>query len=73
MRSKMKVFLFGLVLSLLSAFTAVEVKAQPPCGKVWINGHYNRHGDWIRPHWRHMHRVPGHYNRYGNWIPGHCK
>ena len=68
----MKLLVFGICLALLSAFTAVDASARPPCGKVWVEGHYNRHGAWIAPHWKHRHWVPGHYNRHGEYIPGHC-
>jgi hypothetical protein len=69
----MKLLVFGICLALLSAFTAVGASALPPCGKVWVEGHYNRHGQWIGPHWKHRHWVPGHYNHHGEYIPGHCR
>lgn len=42
------------------------------CGRYWVEGHYNRRGHWVPPHWRYRHWVEGHYNRYGRWIPGRC-
>ncbi len=70
----MKVLILGICLALLSMFAAVNVSAQPPhpCEKVWVDGHYNKHGKWIKPHWKHLHWIPGHHNRRGEWIPGHC-
>ena len=71
----MKKFIVGVCLALLMtcgiAFDCGVAQAQ--CGKVWVDGHYNKHGKWIEAHWRHQHWVPGHHNRYGKWIPGHCK
>ena len=67
-----KLLLFTVCLALLSTFTAVNVSAHPPCGKVWINGHHNRYGAWVPGHWRHRHWVHGHHNRHGAWVPGHC-
>jgi len=69
----MKLLVFSVCLALLSAFSPVVVNAHPPCGKVWVEGHYNKHGKWIEPHWKHRHWVEGHYNHQGVWIPGHCK
>ena len=72
----MKLLVFGLCFALMFVFTAIDVRdvsAHPPCGKVWVPGHYNKYGQWIDAHWRHRHWRPGHYNRYGEWIPGHCK
>jgi hypothetical protein len=68
----MKLLVFGICLALLSVFTAVDVSARPPCEKVWVEGHFNKHGKWIEAHWRHQHWVPGHHNSHGEWIPGHC-
>jgi len=69
----MKVLILGVCLALLSVFTAVDVSAQPPpCKKVWVDGHYNKHGKWIPAHWKRLHWIPGHHNRHGEWIPGHC-
>ena len=70
---KVKLLVIGLCLILFSAFKPVDVSAHPPCGKVWIEGHHNRHGRWIRPHWKHLHWVHGHYSHSGRWIPGHCR
>ena len=69
----MKLLVVSMCLALLTTFSAVNVSAHPPCGKVWIDGHYNKHGKWIKPHWKHEHWVPGHHNRYGEWIPGRCR
>jgi hypothetical protein len=70
----MKVLILGVCLALLSMFAAVNVSAQPPqpCEKVWVDGHYNKYGKWIKAHWKHLHWIPGHHNRRGEWIPGHC-
>ena len=78
----MKVLVLGACLSLLSVFSAVDVNAAynqedvfaPPhyCGKVWVKGHHNKYGHWVRPHWRHQYWVEGHYN-FGKWVPGHCR
>ena len=69
----MKKLLFVIGLALLTTFTAVDVRAQGPCGRVWVEGHYNGYGRFIPPHWRYLHWVPGHYNHYGAWVPGHCR
>lgn len=69
----MKVLVFGICLALLSVFAAVDVSAHPPCEKVWVDGHYNKHGKWIEAHWKKQHWVPGHHNRKGEWVPGHCR
>jgi len=69
----MKLLVLGVCLAFLSAFTAVDVSAQPPCGKVWVEGHYNKYGKWIGPHWKYERWVSGHYNAAGRWIPGHCR
>lgn len=42
------------------------------CGREWIRGHYNRHGEWVRPHWRYGRWIEGHYDRRGYWVRGHC-
>jgi hypothetical protein len=67
-----KSLILGICFALTTAFTAVDVSAHPKCGKVWIEGHHNKHGRWIEGHWRHSHWVKGHYNRHGEWISGHC-
>jgi len=69
----MKLLIFAVSLALLSVFTTVDVSARPPCGKVWVEGHHNKHGKWVEPHWRNQRWVPGHHNRNGDWIPGHCR
>ena len=69
----MKLLLFGVCLAILSAFTAVEVSAHPPCERVWVEGHYNKHGKWIEAHWKKQHWIKGHYDHHGEWIPGHCQ
>jgi len=70
----MKVLILGICLAVLSAFTAINVSAHPPCtGKIWVEGHYNKQGKWIEGYYRHRHWVRGHYNRHGEWIPGHCR
>ena len=53
----MKLLVFSVCLALLSVFTAVDVSAHPPCGKVWVDGHHNKHGKWIGAHWKHRHWV----------------
>ncbi len=68
----MKLLVFSVCLALLSAFTAVDVSAHPRCGKVLVEGHRGKHGEWIKPHWRHQHWVPGHHDRRGVWVRGHC-
>ena len=68
----MKLLVLSICFALLSVCAAVDVSAHPPCGKVWIEGHHNKHGKWIEAHWRHQHWVPGHHNSNGEWIPGHC-
>ena len=70
---RMKSLVVSLCLVLLTIFSAVDVSAHPPCGKVWVEGHHNKYGKWIKPHWKHRHWVPGHTNRHGEWIPGHCR
>ena len=69
----MKLLVLGISLALITAFTAVDVSARPPCGKVWVRGHHGRHGGWIPAHWKHLHWIPGHHSRHGGWIPGHCR
>lgn len=68
----MRLFVLALCFIFISVFSAVDVSARPPCPKVWVEGHYNHHGKWIRPHWKRQHYVAGHY-RHGQWVPGHCK
>ncbi len=68
----MKLLVLSVCLAILTAFTAVDVSARPPCEKVWVEGHYNKHGKWIKPHWKHQHWIRGHKNRHGEWIPAHC-
>jgi len=68
----MKLLISGVFLAFLIVLTAADVSARPPCGKVWIEGHYNKHGKWIEPHWKKQHWIRGHHNRHGDWIPGHC-
>ena len=69
----MKALILGICLILLPAMTVIDAAARPPCEKVWVEGHYNKHGKWIEPHWRHKHWVPGHHNSLGEWVPGHCR
>jgi len=68
----MKLLVFSVCLAFLSVVTAVDVSARPPCGKVHVEGHYDKHGKWIKPHWIHQHWVPGHNDRHHHWIEGHC-
>ncbi len=68
----MELLVFSLCPAFLSAFTAVDVSPQPPCGKVWVEGRYNKHHKWIEPHWNHRHSIPGHHKPHGEWIPGDC-
>lgn len=70
---RMKLLVVSLCLALLTTFSAVNVSAHPPCGKVWVEGHHNKNGKWIKPHWKHEHWVPGHNNSHGVWVPGHCR
>ena len=69
----MKLLVVSLCLALLTTFSAVNVSAHPPCGKVWVEGHHNHEGKWIPGHWRKQRWVPGHRNAEGKRIPGHCK
>jgi hypothetical protein len=69
---KTKLLILGLCLAFLSAFAPVGVSARPPCEKVWVEGHYNKHGKWIKPHWKKLHWIKGHYDHHGRWIEGHC-
>jgi hypothetical protein len=69
----MKFLVFSLCLALLTTFSAVNADARRPCGKVLIQGHYDRHGRWVPPRWKRLRWVPGHYNRAGRWVPGHCR
>ncbi len=58
----------------LTTFSAIDVHAHPPCEKVWVDGHYNKHGKWIEAHWKKQHWWgPGHNDRRGVWVPGHCR
>jgi hypothetical protein len=41
-------------------------------GRVWVRGHHNRYGEWVRGHYRPVRWMAGHYNRNGRWVPGHC-
>lgn len=68
-----KLLLFGFCFALLSIFTAVNVDARPPCGKVWVKAHRDRHGHWVRGHWKKLRWVPAHRDRYGVWVPGRCR
>jgi len=68
----MKLLFLGLCLALLSAFAAVDASAHPPCEKVWVEGHHDKYGKWIKPHWKKLHWIPGHKDSHGKWIPGHC-
>ncbi len=68
----MKLLVFSVCLALLSVFTTVDASAHPPCGKVRVEGHHDKHGKWIPSHWKHQHWVPGHNDRHGVWVPGHC-
>ncbi len=69
----MKLLIAGICLALLTAFAPTDVSARPPCGKVFVKGHYNRHGKWVRPHWKHLRWMPAHYDHRGRWVPGHCR
>jgi hypothetical protein len=69
----MKTLIITLCLVLLAAFSAVDVSARSRCGKVWIEGHYNRHGRWIHGHYKHLRWVPAYYDHHGRYIEGHCR
>ena len=71
---KIKALVFGICLAVSAAFAfnAGEAGARPPCEKVWVEGHYNKHGKWIEPHWKKLHWIKGHHDKKGEWIPGHC-
>lgn len=40
--------------------------------RVWVKGHHNRHGRWVRGHYREGRWIAGHYNRNGHWVRGYC-
>lgn len=69
---KMKMLIFALCLGLLSFLSTVGANAHPPCGKVFVPGHYGAHHRWIPAHYNHRHWVPAHRGPNGGFIPGHC-
>jgi len=41
-------------------------------GRVWVDGHRDRHGAWVAGHNRQVRWIAGHRNRHGKWVAGHC-
>lgn len=70
---KVKRLIVTLCIALFMAFPAVSVEARPKCPKVWIEGHHNQYGKWVKGHWKRQKWVRGHYKKNGEWAPGHCR
>ena len=68
----MKLLMFALCLALLSFFATVGANAHPPCGKVYVPGHYAAHHKWVPAHYKLRRWVPAHHGPHGRLIPGHC-
>jgi hypothetical protein len=68
----MKTIIFALGLALMTLFVTVGANAHPPCGKVYVPGHYGPHHRWVPAHYRYRHWVPAHRGPHGGIIPGHC-
>ena len=67
-----RLLIIAAIIALLGGFTTIKANAHPPCEKVWVEGHRDKHGKWIKAHWKHLHWIPSHHNRHGELIPGHC-